>query len=134
MHDGKIHMKYLLLLFLFIISLQCSGIGASFCYLLSYMVGRRLVQRFFPQRVADWRNHVRKFPNRILLPFNGISILQMRQTKVFAIIIGCISFLVLKQSQCSGSYQHRVFEIYMYSCLFIKCYLFQSRCLQLITD
>ncbi|XP_059144488.1 transmembrane protein 41B-like [Physella acuta] len=36
----------------------CSAIGASFCYLLSYMVGRRIVHRYFPQRAADWRKHV----------------------------------------------------------------------------
>ncbi|CAG5124347.1 unnamed protein product [Candidula unifasciata] len=36
----------------------CSALGASFCYLLSYMVGRRIVQRYFPQRAADWKSHV----------------------------------------------------------------------------
>nr|KAI8760383.1 transmembrane protein 41B-like [Biomphalaria glabrata] len=36
----------------------CSAIGASFCYLLSYMVGRRIVQKYFPQRAAEWKKHV----------------------------------------------------------------------------
>ncbi|XP_005105788.1 transmembrane protein 41B isoform X2 [Aplysia californica] len=36
----------------------CSALGASFCYLLSYMVGRRVVQKYFPQRAADWKRHV----------------------------------------------------------------------------
>ncbi|BFZ04804.1 hypothetical protein BsWGS_07843 [Bradybaena similaris] len=36
----------------------CSALGASFCYLLSYMVGRRIVQKYFPQRAADWKKHV----------------------------------------------------------------------------
>ncbi|CAL1545077.1 unnamed protein product [Lymnaea stagnalis] len=36
----------------------CSAIGASFCYLLSYMVGRRIVHKYFPQRAADWKKHV----------------------------------------------------------------------------
>ena len=40
------------------ISLQCSGIGASFCYMLSYMVGRRLVMKYFPDRVAGWQQQV----------------------------------------------------------------------------
>ncbi|KAH9503352.1 Transmembrane protein 41B [Bulinus truncatus] len=36
----------------------CSAIGASFCYLLSYMVGRRIVQKYFPQRASEWKKHV----------------------------------------------------------------------------
>ncbi|KAK7099449.1 transmembrane protein 41B-like isoform X2 [Littorina saxatilis] len=36
----------------------CSGLGASFCYLLSYMVGRRIVQKYIPERVANWQQHV----------------------------------------------------------------------------
>ena len=37
---------------------QCSGIGATFCYLLSYLVGRRLVIKYIPEKVADWQTHV----------------------------------------------------------------------------
>ncbi|KAL4224723.1 Transmembrane protein 41B [Mactra antiquata] len=36
----------------------CSGIGATFCYLLSYLVGRRLVNKYIPDKVADWQAHV----------------------------------------------------------------------------
>ena len=43
-----------MLLFIF----QCSGLGASFCYLLSYLVGKRLVIRYIPERVTEWQNHV----------------------------------------------------------------------------
>lgn len=32
----------------------CSATGASFCYLLSYLIGRRLVRRYLPERSASW--------------------------------------------------------------------------------
>ena len=32
----------------------CSATGASFCYLLSYLVGRRLVRHYLPERSAQW--------------------------------------------------------------------------------
>jgi len=32
----------------------CSATGASFCYLLSYLIGRRLVRRYLPERAASW--------------------------------------------------------------------------------
>jgi len=38
--------------------MQCSAIGASFCYLLSYLVGRRLVWRYIPERAIEWSTHV----------------------------------------------------------------------------
>jgi len=41
-----------------VIFLQCSGLGASFCYLLSYLVGVRLVNKYIPDRVAEWQSHV----------------------------------------------------------------------------
>lgn len=37
---------------------QCSSVGASFCYLLFYLVGRRLVQYYLPDRVAQWCEQV----------------------------------------------------------------------------
>lgn len=40
----------------------CSATGASFCYLLSYLVGRRLVRHYLPERAAQWSSKVR---NRI---------------------------------------------------------------------
>ncbi|KAK7500354.1 hypothetical protein BaRGS_00008261 [Batillaria attramentaria] len=44
----------------------CSGLGASFCYLLSYMVGRRIVQKYLPQRVAEWQQHVERHREHLL--------------------------------------------------------------------
>lgn len=38
--------------------LQCSALGASFCYLLSYLIGRLLVLKYFPEKVASWSSHV----------------------------------------------------------------------------
>ncbi|ELT87421.1 hypothetical protein CAPTEDRAFT_219795 [Capitella teleta] len=38
----------------------CSAIGASICYFLSYLVGRRLVWKYIPDRAADWSSHVQK--------------------------------------------------------------------------
>lgn len=32
----------------------CSATGASFCYLLSYLVGRKLVKHYLPERAAQW--------------------------------------------------------------------------------
>ncbi|CAH3018472.1 unnamed protein product [Porites evermanni] len=42
---------------LFLVCL-CSSVGASFCYLLFYLVGRQLVQRYLPERVNQWREQV----------------------------------------------------------------------------
>lgn len=36
----------------------CSATGASFCYLLSYLVGRRLVRHYLPERAAQWKTKV----------------------------------------------------------------------------
>ena len=38
--------------------LQCSAIGASFCYLLSYLVGRKIVKKYIPERAAEWKEKV----------------------------------------------------------------------------
>ncbi|XP_013378653.1 transmembrane protein 41B isoform X2 [Lingula anatina] len=45
---------------------MCSGIGASFCYLLSYLVGRQLVQKYIPERVAEWKSHVIRHREHLL--------------------------------------------------------------------
>ncbi|XP_055997725.1 transmembrane protein 41B-like isoform X1 [Ostrea edulis] len=50
---------------LFLVCL-CSGIGASFCYLLSYLVGRRLVAKYIPERIAEWQSHVNKHREHLL--------------------------------------------------------------------
>jgi len=36
----------------------CSATGASFCYLLSYLVGRKLVKHYLPERAAQWSARV----------------------------------------------------------------------------
>jgi hypothetical protein len=38
--------------------LQCSAAGATVCYYLSYMFGRQLIQRYFPDRLAQWQIEV----------------------------------------------------------------------------
>lgn len=43
-----------------------SALGASFCYLLSYLVGRRIVWRHFPKRAAEWSLHVQRNRQHLL--------------------------------------------------------------------
>lgn len=52
----------------------CSAIGASLCYLLSQLVGRRLVKKFFPERANKWAKAVDKHRDNI---FNYILFLRM---------------------------------------------------------
>ncbi|EDO36860.1 predicted protein [Nematostella vectensis] len=42
---------------LFVVCL-CSSVGASFCYLLSYLVAGGLVKHYFPERVEKWCTQV----------------------------------------------------------------------------
>ncbi|XP_014668518.1 PREDICTED: transmembrane protein 41B-like isoform X2 [Priapulus caudatus] len=44
----------------------CSALGASFCYLLSYLVGRRLVLRYIPDRVTQWQEKVARHRQHLL--------------------------------------------------------------------
>jgi len=44
----------------------CSATGASFCYLLSYLVGRRLVRTYLPDRAASWSEKVDKQRGNLL--------------------------------------------------------------------
>lgn len=44
----------------------CSATGASFCYLLSYLVGRRLVKKYLPERSADWARKVERHKDNLL--------------------------------------------------------------------
>merc|ERR1711962_1787984 len=44
----------------------CSATGASFCYLLSYLVGRRLVATYLPQRAASWSTTVDKHRSNLV--------------------------------------------------------------------
>ncbi|RWS12658.1 transmembrane protein 41B-like protein [Dinothrombium tinctorium] len=50
---------------LFLVCL-CSAVGASICYLLSYLVGRRLVLKYVPSKVAQWSNEVSKQKSNLL--------------------------------------------------------------------
>ena len=42
---------------LFLVCL-CSATGASFCYLLSSVIGKKVVKRFFPERINKWKKQV----------------------------------------------------------------------------
>ncbi|KAJ8675181.1 hypothetical protein QAD02_010967 [Eretmocerus hayati] len=44
----------------------CSAIGASLCYLLSSLVGRRLVQKYFPDKAKIWAETVSKHKDNLL--------------------------------------------------------------------
>ncbi|XP_052286547.1 transmembrane protein 41B-like [Dreissena polymorpha] len=44
----------------------CSGLGATFCYLLSLLVGRRLVIKYIPDRVREWQAHVNHHREHLL--------------------------------------------------------------------
>jgi len=44
----------------------CSAIGASICYLLSYLLGRRLVFKYFPERAASWSLQVARQRDHML--------------------------------------------------------------------
>lgn len=44
----------------------CSAIGASLCFFLSNLLGKKLVKRFFPQKAAEWAKTVTKHKNNLL--------------------------------------------------------------------
>ncbi|XP_066947481.1 transmembrane protein 41B isoform X1 [Macrobrachium rosenbergii] len=44
----------------------CSATGASFCYLLSYLAGRPLVQKYIPERAKSWQDKVDKQRDNLL--------------------------------------------------------------------
>lgn len=44
----------------------CSALGATLCYLLSQMVGRRLVKHFFPEKASVWAAQVDKHREDLL--------------------------------------------------------------------
>lgn len=52
----------------------CSALGASLCYLLSQLVGRRLVKHYFPERARQWSEQVDKHRNEL---FSYILFLRM---------------------------------------------------------
>ncbi|XP_074659851.1 transmembrane protein 41B-like isoform X2 [Tubulanus polymorphus] len=50
---------------LFLVCL-CSCLGASFCYMLSYLVGRRLVHKYIPDKITEWSKHVENHRQHLL--------------------------------------------------------------------
>ncbi|XP_047023281.1 transmembrane protein 41 homolog [Helicoverpa zea] len=44
----------------------CSAIGASLCFFLSNLLGKKLVKKFFPERAAQWSKAVTKHRNNLL--------------------------------------------------------------------
>ncbi|XP_041973149.1 transmembrane protein 41 homolog isoform X2 [Aricia agestis] len=44
----------------------CSAIGASLCFFLSNILGKKLVKKFFPERAAQWSKAVEKHKNNLL--------------------------------------------------------------------
>ncbi|CAH0397572.1 unnamed protein product [Chilo suppressalis] len=44
----------------------CSAIGASLCFFLSNLLGKRLVKIFFPEKAAQWSRAVTKHKNNLL--------------------------------------------------------------------
>uniref|UniRef100_A0A3Q0QTJ9 Transmembrane protein 41B n=1 Tax=Amphilophus citrinellus TaxID=61819 RepID=A0A3Q0QTJ9_AMPCI len=50
---------------LFLVCL-CSGLGASFCYMLSYLVGRPVVYKYLTERAQKWSQQVDKHRNHLI--------------------------------------------------------------------
>lgn len=44
----------------------CSASGASLCYLISSVIGKKVVHRFFPQKIKTWKAQVAKHKKDIL--------------------------------------------------------------------
>uniref|UniRef100_T1J384 VTT domain-containing protein n=1 Tax=Strigamia maritima TaxID=126957 RepID=T1J384_STRMM len=71
---GGIFIVYILyplcFLFSFYVALTliclCSAIGASLCYSLSNLVGRNIVQKYFPQKAKDWAEQVNRHSDHLL--------------------------------------------------------------------
>ncbi|XP_023291361.2 transmembrane protein 41 homolog [Lucilia cuprina] len=52
----------------------CSSLGATLCYCLSNLVGRRLIRHFWPKKISEWSKHVEKHRDSL---FNYILFLRM---------------------------------------------------------
>ncbi|KAM7350659.1 transmembrane protein stas isoform 2-T2 [Cochliomyia hominivorax] len=52
----------------------CSSLGASLCYCLSNLVGRRLIRHFWPKKISEWSKHVDKHRDSL---FNYMLFLRM---------------------------------------------------------
>ncbi|KAM3967993.1 transmembrane protein stas [Aphomia sociella] len=44
----------------------CSAVGASLCFFLSNLLGKKVVRKFFPERAAQWSTAVEKHKNNLL--------------------------------------------------------------------
>jgi uncharacterized membrane protein YdjX (TVP38/TMEM64 family) len=44
----------------------CSAVGATLCYLLSLLLGRRLVKYYFPKKSEQWSQQVQKHQDDML--------------------------------------------------------------------
>ncbi|XP_053948701.1 transmembrane protein 41 homolog [Anastrepha obliqua] len=44
----------------------CSSLGATLCYSLSNLVGRRLIRHFWPKKTSEWSKHVEKHRDSLL--------------------------------------------------------------------
>ncbi|TMW51230.1 hypothetical protein DOY81_003707 [Sarcophaga bullata] len=52
----------------------CSSLGATLCYCLSNLVGRRLIRHFWPKKISEWSKHVEKHRDSL---FNYMLFLRM---------------------------------------------------------
>ncbi|XP_061395507.1 transmembrane protein 41 homolog, partial [Musca vetustissima] len=52
----------------------CSSLGATLCYSLSNLVGRRLIRHFWPKKISEWSKHVDKHRDSL---FNYMLFLRM---------------------------------------------------------
>ena len=63
---------------LFLVCL-CSASGASFCYLLSSVIGRKLVRKYFPERIKKWKQQVdsHKVNDWTYVSFDGLNPIEL---------------------------------------------------------
>ncbi|KAH8404426.1 hypothetical protein KR222_010685 [Zaprionus bogoriensis] len=52
----------------------CSALGATLCYMLSNLVGRRLIRHFWPKKTSEWSRHVEEYRDGL---FNYMLFLRM---------------------------------------------------------
>ncbi|XP_016996172.1 transmembrane protein 41 homolog isoform X1 [Drosophila takahashii] len=52
----------------------CSALGATLCYTLSNLVGRRLIRHFWPKKTSEWSKHVEEYRDSL---FNYMLFLRM---------------------------------------------------------
>ncbi|XP_075784074.1 transmembrane protein 41B isoform X3 [Pelodiscus sinensis] len=47
-------------------AIECSGLGASFCYMLSYLVGRPVVYRYLTEKAVKWSEQVERHREHLI--------------------------------------------------------------------